>query len=453
MYSNERQQVVFEQGVAVEQLPRIVVSGVNHKQVPVALRERFSIKEETYCDALDYLLKESLVNEAVVVSTCNRVEVVSTISGNGTDDKTRVEGVETLFEKVSGVSRTDFSDHLYHLREADAVSHVFRVAAGLDSLVVGEPQILGQIKSAYRTAHSHGATSAVLNRLFHRAFGVAKEVRTRTQIGHHAVSVCYAARELASQIFGDLSDATVMLIGTGEIGTLALKHFNAAGVKSFFVVSHSLSRAAEVAESVDGVPLSLSNFQEFLPRADIIVGASQLMIGDPFCVREAMVKEALRERPGKPQFYIDLAVPRNFEATLGNVSDAFLYNIDDLEEVVQQNLDTRSIEVKRAEVIVDDAVDKFLSWLQRQAVEPSIKELSERCQLHKKIEVEKTMRRLRRAGFDERQCKLLSSAVEDLSDALIARALHRPFTVLKENAPHNQKVIALFREFFLNESE
>lgn len=434
----------------------IRLSGINHRSAPLALRERFSVMEQQQDSLLRQTLDRPEITEAVIVSTCNRVEIVASTPPDA--EEAFRESVDLLLENHAGVPRSEFTPSLYQYQRDSAVTHLFRVAAGLDSLVPGEPQVLGQLKRAYVLAKAQGATRALLNRLFHRAFGVAKAVRTNTKIGHNAVSVCYAARELAEQIFGDLSKASVMLVGAGETGALALKHFRSAGVRRFYVANKTFSRAALLAESVGGAAIELSSIGSVLSQVDIIIGASSLGQDAEPIVKRSTAEQSLGERRGDPQFYIDLGVPRNFEPSIESIADAFLYNVDDLESVVQNNLDSREAEFSAAEVIVDEEVARFLSWLKTRSVEPTIRDLHRRYEQYRDVEVSRTLRRLRRRGFTEAQCLELEAALQDMGTALVRKTLHRPISALKHStrltsSPEKDDTTARFRDYLLGNDE
>lgn len=423
------------------------VTGLSHRVADVELRERFAVPRERIASSLEAILDRGEVREAVLVSTCNRLEIVT--AGPTMNLEAGIqEAIAGFLEDVSGVGRDRFGPSLYHYAGRPAVSHIFRVASGLDSLVLGEPQILGQLKEAFRTAQSVGATSSLLTRLFSRAFGVAKTIRTRTNIGRNAVSVCYAAKELAAHIFGDLARARVMLLGAGEVGALAVKHFHAARVSEIFIVNKTLERALELANEYRGVPLSFSHLEHFLPQADIIIGACALESGAETLVNQATAKRAAKLRAGTPQFYLDLAVPRNFSSEIGELSDVFLYNIDDLKETVQRNLTSRALEVDRAEEIITDEVTKFCDWLDRRSVDRTIGEVIAGCTAMRQQEVDKTLRRLRRTLSAE-QLTAVKDALDDLSRSILAKTLHRPITLVRSRADREAEVVENFREMFL----
>jgi glutamyl-tRNA reductase len=429
---------------------KIRVSGINHHKANISLREAFAVDHDEAPKVLAKVLSKPGVKEAVIVSTCNRVEVVSAFDQFGVRDGFSTH-IEDIFSEYSGFKTEEFAGSLYHLKGKEAVAHLFRVSAGINSLVVGEPQILGQLKNAYQVACSQGTTSVLLNKLFHRAFSVAKAIRTHTRIGHNAVSICYAARELARQIFGDLSKASVMLIGVGDTGALALKHFKAAGVNQFFIANKTQARATELAGLVNGISLNLSNFKQFLAQADIVIGACALKRDDSHLLSKDDITNAQKLRPGRPQFYIDLGVPRNFCSSINQVPDAFLYSIDDLKEVVNKNLSSRELEVQRAEALVDLEVEKFCRWLNIHRLEPTIKRLKMQCLTHQNEEVRKTLRRLKHANLTPDQEHIVNQALHALCDSLLAKTLHKPITYLKDSAITNQELEDVFCELFLKD--
>lgn len=425
----------------------IVITGVSHHQADIAVRELFSVPPERIDSVVKTITSCSGVRGVVLLSTCNRLEVIAAVEQGAVSQYSAA--LRDVFEEIASIPREQFLPLLFSYSGEEAVCHLFRVSAGLDSLVVGEPQILGQLKAAYHDAQRRGSTTPLLNRFFHRAFGAAKSIRTNTRIGHHAVSVCFAARELAKQIFGDLVEARVMLVGAGETGELALKHFQAAGVRTFFLVNRSMERALELSQRVKGVVVALDQLPEFLYQADIVIGASGLPERNHYLVTEEHTLSAFKDRPGKPQFYIDLGVPRNFSPEIGNLPDAFLYNIDDLKQIVDQNMSDRMIERRRAEIIVREEVEKFMRWLHVRHLEPAVKGLKRQVELFQEQEMRKTLRRLKQEGFSELQCERLKTVFEDHSQGLLSKVLHRPITYVKHAALFNPLVETVFRDLFL----
>lgn len=434
----------------------VVVSGMNHRSAGIEFREKFAVSSHNSQKTLSVVLQTPGIKEAVVVSTCNRVELITSIVPQHTRSPSpEISSHEIrrtfqgIFEELSGLEGNRIAQNLYLYRDWDAVSHVFRVACSLDSMVVGEPQILGQLKEAYHLAQAVGATSALLNRLFHRAFGVAKVVRTKTNIGRNAVSISFAARELARKIFDDLGSATVMLLGAGEIGALTVKHFHSTGVKQIFVINRTVERAVDLASSIGAIPLRLEQLPQFLSQADIVIGTCMLSNESPPLVTQSMMKTALRHRPDKPQFFIDLSVPRNFSADLGDLPGVYLYNIDDLQEIVQNNLEGRTLEINHAEMLVNEEVERFFAWRNQQSVAPTIREFGHKLTVLKDNEIKTTLRRLRREGVSDNQQALFESALEDFSRALLAKTFHQPLTALKEHGTRDRALEELFRELFL----
>lgn len=428
--------------------PVLQVTGLSHHTADVELREKFSLSGSVQSEVLEKVIDLAEVEEAVVLDTCNRVELVVSAKPETKPEKL-AHALEGVLSGVSEVQRKAFSQFLYHHREKSAVNHVFRVASGLDSLVVGEPQVLGQLKDAYEQASKTGAAGRVLHRLFHRAFRVAKAVRTHTGISQNAVSVCFAARELALQIFGDLSDSTVLLLGAGDTGALALKHFASSGVEKFIILNKTVSRASELADLCSGTAASLEHIGDHLHKADVVIGAASLSTSDEYLVSGKQVEEALRERGNKPQLYLDLAVPRNISPAIDNLSDAFLYNVDDLEGVVRENINSRLAEAQRAEGIVALEVDRFWEWFEDFPVENSIRELAVRCDEYRNQEVEKTLKRLQRLGVSQEANGEFRAALDDMANAVLAKALHDPLTAVRGRGKDDPELLTFFRRVFL----
>lgn len=427
----------------------IAIVGVNHRSAPIALRERFALNDESEGNALRSILQLSTVDEAVVLSTCNRTEIITASSG-GHDVGA---GVDQILGSISGVGVDELRRALYKLDGKNAVAHLFRVASGLDSLVMGEPQILGQLKRAYERARQSGSTQTILNKLFHRAFGIAKAVRTRTAIGERAVSVGLVAKKLADEIFADLNDATVLLIGAGEMGALVLRYFASSGVRRIYVVNRSVDRAVELAEHFRALPASLDSLESLLPEADIIIGCAQAERGTSIISAEAS-EVARSRRDGRNQFYIDLGVPRNFDPEIGSVSECFLYTIDDLETVVSQNLDARTIEAAQAELIIAEGVDRFLGWWRERPAEEQIAQLLRDVESWKESEIQKTLRRLKGEGIDSAALEKIEPAIRKCSDAFAAKILSRPIRSVKGRSSETPAYLETFTELFLqSESE
>lgn len=364
----------------------LLLLGISHKTAPVELRERLDFQTRGVDGALRGLSGRGSVREVVVLSTCNRAELYAACEDL---DGARLDLVGFLNE-YHGVSAEAIAPHLYDFVDLDAARHLFRVAAGLDSLVVGEPQILGQVKEAHSAASNAQAAGPVLNRLFHSSFGVGKRVRTETGLGSGAVSVSFAAVALARKIFGDLRGRTVLVIGAGEMGKLTARHMKSQGVQQVTIVSRSMAHAARTAEAIGGA--SAAPWEEM----DIALGASDIVItatgaAAPILTK-AHVETVMRTRRHRPLFIIDIAMPRDVEAAAGEIEQVFLYNIDDLQATVRENLARRASEVTHAETIVGQEVDKFAGWLRSRGAIPTVVALRQRFETIRRAELERLLK-------------------------------------------------------------
>ncbi len=397
---------------------KLLLLGLNHRTAPVEVREKFALEKKDR-HPLELLKNEvPQANEAYFLSTCNRVEFLL-VTTAPEETLSRLKG---LLSRETGLPREAFEPHLYLLRDLEAVRHIFRVASGLDSLVLGEPQILGQVKEAYREAVEHRTTGPILNRLLHRTFSVAKRVRTETGIGSYAVSVSYAAVELAKKIFGSLKGKVALLVGAGEMAELAAQHLLAAGVERMLVANRTLSRAIELAERFRGEAYGLEELSECLLRTDIVISST----GAPgYVITREMVKPLLRKRRLRPLFFIDIAVPRDVEPAVNELENVYVFDIDDLKQVVEENLDRRRREALRAERIIEEEVLKFERWLRELAVYPTIKALRARAEAIRQRELARTLPRLRDLSPEERE------ALELMTEAIVQKLLHAPIAYLK----------------------
>ncbi len=399
----------------------IVLAGLSHKTAPVAIREKISFPEEKLPEALKNLTSRKGVSEAVILSTCNRVEVIAITSHiqDGIDE------IKKFIADFNGVPLDDLDNHLYSHTSEDGIRHTFRVASSLDSMVVGEPQILGQMKDAYQAALEHNFTGIILNKLFRKAFSVAKRVRTETNIASSAVSISYAAVELAKKIFGHLEDKRVLLIGAGEMCELAARHFVNSGIRELLVTNRTHERAEKLAGEFGGRTVLFDNIYLDLGEVDIILSST----GSPsFIVNAAQVKEALHKRRNAPMFFIDIAVPRDIDPEINNIDNAYLYDIDDLQGVVNANKKEREKEATAAEEIIESEISQFHSWLKTLDVTPTIVSLREKLETLRAYELEKMMANA--AGLSEAQKK----AIETATIAMINKILHAPISNLKKMA-------------------
>ena len=405
-------------------MPLILV-GLNHRTAPVGVRERLSIPEPKLPETTGALRTIDGVEGAAVLSTCNRVEAIVS-----TRDEDVIEPIVDWLAARAGAARAELEKHLYVLRHADVVQHLFRVASGLDSMILGEPQIGGQVKQAFVTAQELGTLDSLLGQLYENTMRVAKKVRTDTGIGEHAVSVPYAAVELARKIFGDLRGLQVLLLGAGEMGELTAEHLHQQAVKQVFVANRSYERAVELAARYDGAAVQFEHVDEHLSRCDIVIAST----GAPhYLIEPHHVTRALDVRRNRSLFLIDLAVPRNINPAVASIDGAYLYNVDDLQQVADANLALRQQKAQVAEQIVLREVDGFRRRLVAQDAVPTILELQQRLETIRAAELEKCLRKLGPITAEQR------SAVEMFSTQMVNKILHYPILQLRDGAEEPQE--------------
>jgi glutamyl-tRNA reductase len=415
---------------------RFSITGVNHKSAPVEVRERLAFDEPSLAAALLDLKGRPGFCEGMILSTCNRVEVALTC-----EDATASLAVDEFLADTRQVARDWVTPYLYHYEDSEAIRHLFRVAASLDSMVVGEPQILGQLKSAYALAKEHGAVSGFLDVLLTRAFNVAKRVRSETEIGANAVSVSYAAVELARDIFGTLDDKKVMIVGAGKMSELAARHLRRSGATHIYVTNRTNERAVEMAQIFDGKIVEYTKFMASLPEVDIVITSS----GAPhYIITRDEMKKVIDARRNRPMFLIDIAVPRNIEPSVNKLDNVFLYDIDDLQKVVDSNLKGRMHSAEEAEAIIREEVDRMMARLKTREVVPTIVSLQE--------QLEKL-----RAGELARMRGKFGSLTPEQEEALIAltkgiinKIAHGPISELRRqaNEPDGHQVVVAIRKVF-----
>ncbi|NCO65175.1 MAG: glutamyl-tRNA reductase [Candidatus Aquicultor secundus] len=397
----------------------IIVAGLSHKTAPVEVRETVTFPEQILSDALHMLTGYPSINEAVILSTCNRMEiyVVANDPDKGKDDVIR------FISDYHSLERDKLEKYLYFREGKNAILHLFRVASSLDSMVIGEAQILGQVKTAYNAAFEAEATSTVMNRLFRHGFSAGKRVRTETEIGESAVSISYAAVELAKKVFESLSGRTVMLIGAGEMIELTATHLLSNGVSNVIVTNRTYERAESLARKYNGVAVRFNDFVDQMVHADIVISST----GAPhYVVTKDHVSFVMQKRKNKPIFFIDIAVPRDIDPSAAKIYNVFAYDIDDLDSVVQTNLEERKKAATIAEEIVEHEVLSFSSWLATLEVAPTIASLRRMAEEIRQKELEKHLRKLPNLSEAE------LNTVNALTSAIINKLLHQPIVKAKE---------------------
>jgi glutamyl-tRNA reductase len=421
----------------------IILVGLSHNTAPVEVREKFCIPREGIKEFLGRMAGIPGAREGVLLSTCNRTEVLSIVEC-GAEVLTRVKG---LLAGIAGVSVDELNSYLYIHRGKDAVRHLFRVSASLDSMILGEPQILGQVKEAYGQAVESRFSGLVLNKLFHRSFFVAKRVRTETKIATQAVSVSYAAVELAKKILGNLEDKRALLIGAGEMSELAARHLTSQGVHEILVTNRTPSRAVELAQKLGGKAISFEDFSKELKNVDIILSST----GSPhYIIYYEQLTEVIRARKNRPMFFIDIAVPRDVDPNINEIDNVYVYDIDDLQGIVESNKEERKKEIQKAEEIVIQGVEAFNRWLNSLDIVPTILALRGRMEEIRKRELEKTLSLLKNVSEEERK------ALDLLTNSIINKILHHPISLLKhqQSRDHGKLYVEMTRRIFhLDEGE
>jgi glutamyl-tRNA reductase len=392
--------------------------GVSHRTAPVDLRERLDFSSRDLGAAVEALAMRPSAAESVVLSTCNRSEIYVASS----DPARAREDLVHFLSEYHDLSPDDFSPHLFSLSDADAAQHLFRVAAGLDSLIVGEPQILGQVKDAYQTAADRRCTGPLLSKLFHWSFGVGKRVRTETALGEGAVSVSFAAVALAKKIFGKLAGRRVLVVGAGEISTLTAQHLKTHGVAEIVITSRTEAHAEELAAAVGGRAVPWSSLTPALASADIVVTATGSQ--RPIITRVQVEGVTGRRRPD-PLFIIDIAVPRDVEPAVGDIEQVFLYNVDDLQTIVHENISRRGSEIQQAEAIVAGEVAKFAAWQRSRGAIPTVVALRQRFESIRKAELSRLEAKL---GALPPEAK---ARVDDVTRLIVEKLLLEPTAQLK----------------------
>ncbi len=416
----------------------IIIVGLNHRTAPVEIRERFSIDEKQIGEALYQLKSNPAIEEGLILSTCNRVEVCAVVK----ETDRGIEAVKNfLIQYRPGIPAESLTACLYMYSAGDCLRHLFRVASSLDSMIIGEPQILGQIKEAFDHAILHKTTGVILNKVFKKAISVAKRVRTETKIAERAVSISFAAVELAKKIFGKLDQKSVLLIGAGEMAELAARHFAGNGVQSISVANRSHERALELAKEFNGVPVKFEDFVVEMAESDIVLcstGAPHYVIGPE------EVSKVIAIRQNRPIFFIDISVPRNIDPQINKLDNVFLYDIDDLQLSVETNIRTREKEALKAEEIITEEIERFTRWFKSLDAIPMIVALKDRAEQIRQTELGRISGKLGTLTPAQQE------ALEGLTAAIVNKLLHSPLTVLKEelHSTNGNMILEAARKLF-----
>jgi glutamyl-tRNA reductase len=423
-------------------LVHLIVVGLNYRTAPVEVRERFALSEEEMHLALQGLKQTTGILEGVIVATCNRTEIYAVV------DRLHLCGhyIRAFLEQWFKIPRKEFNSHLYMYENDRAVEHLFRVTSGLDSMIIGETQILGQIRDAFLLAQEERATGTLFNRLFKQAITVAKRAHSETSIGESAVSVSYAAVELGKRIFGRFDDKTVMIVGAGKMSELTAQHLHANGAKEVLVVNRTLEKAEELAEKFQGSALAFDEALSRLKDADIVISSTG---AEKFVITRKHIETAMAARKKKPLFLIDIAVPRDIEPASGDIPNVFLYDIDDLEGIVETNLAKRRKEAAIIEGMIADEQEAYRQWYATLGVSPLIRALQEKAAAIQENTLESLLRKL--PELDERQVKV----IRKLTKSIVNQVIHDPILRIKELSTdkRSDEALKLFVQLFALEDE
>ncbi|WDP89860.1 MAG: glutamyl-tRNA reductase [Desulfobacter sp.] len=410
-------------------MSKIILIGANHKTAPVALREKLSFSGDETLAALEHFKQDDRIKEALVFSTCNRMEILY-IPETGD----QIDAVIQFISDHKQLPVSEFRSSLY-VHEGDAaIRHMFCVAASLDSMMVGEPQILGQVKQAYKTAVKVGASGVLLNRMMHKAFSVAKRVRKETGIGDNAVSISYAAIELANKIFSDLSTKSVMLLGAGEMAELAVEHLMNHNVKNIVVANRTFENALSLARKFNGSAVQFEEREAALADVDIIISSTG---ATEYVLTRDQVKRAMKARNHNTIFFIDIAVPRDIDPGINKVSNAYVYDIDDLKNIVETNIQQREQETVKAGRFVEEALVSFRKWMGSLSIVPTIKAINDKMTAIVDMEFEKTLSRLNHLAPED------VDAIRRMTRAIASRAIHDPVLFLRNTGDHRDDSLYL----------
>lgn len=420
----------------------IVVVGLNYRTAPVEVRERFAIADEDLPQALRQLRETKSVLEGTIVATCNRTEIYVVL------DRLHMCGhfIRTFMEQWFGIPRQEFTQHLYIYEDEQAISHLFRVACGLDSMVLGETQILGQVKRSFQWAQENKATGTWFNMLFKQAVTLGKRAHSETMIGESAVSISYAAVELGKRIFGAFHNKVIMILGAGKMSELTVKHLYANGAAEVIVANRTLGRAQELAHKFNGTPCTIEQAMDRLHQVDILISSTG---AQGYVLNADTLAQSMKLRKSRPLFMIDIAVPRDIDPAIGDISNVFLYDIDDLEGIVESNMEMRRAESIKIERMIRQEVESFNQWLKTLGVRPAIRALQERgADIHAET-LESLFNKL--PELDERQRKVISR----LTKSIVNQMNHEPIHRIKEMAAEKDgaEALDLFTRIFALEDQ
>jgi len=418
----------------------LIVVGLSHKTAPIEIREKLSFPSQEIKIPLQKIVNLPEIYEGVILSTCNRVEVFL----SSRDTEKAIQEIKNFLADYHQIPLGEITPHLYFYVDQEAVKHVFRVASSLDSMVVGEPQILGQMKDAYRWAVECKATGSILNRLLHKAFFVAKRVRTETNIGSSAVSVSFATVELARKIFDKIDEKNILLIGAGEMAELITQHLTSNGVQDLFVANRTFEKAHNLVKQFGGRAVGFDDISVYLPQADIVISSAS---ASHFVITPEQTATSLKIRKNKPMFMIDIAVPRTIDPRINDIPNVYLYDIDDLEGIVEANKLQRQNEARKAEEIVEKEKAIFFNWFKQQEIAPTIISLKKKLERIRRRELEKTLSKWR--TLDEKEKEKLNA----LTKSIVNKILHDPIAYLKNEGFKDSFSIEEIKNLFkLNES-
>jgi glutamyl-tRNA reductase len=414
---------------------KTVVIGLNHKTADVDLREKLAFNGPKLEEGIRQIRELPEIKETVIISTCNRVEIYLTVKDVGK----AFEAIKDFFVRFFEIRRESLDNALYLYDDMQAVRHIFRVSSSLDSMVVGEPQILGQLKDAFEFALERKTTGVLLNRLLKKSISVAKRIRTETKIAENAVSISFAAVELAKKIFDDLPEKTFMLLGAGEMAELAAKHMINSGVTNIVIANRTFETGCNLAKEFNGRAILFEDYLKELVHADILICSTG---AQKYVLMKDQMQKVMKERKNRPVFIIDISVPRNIDPEINDMNNVYLYDVDDLRGVVDTNILERQKEAKKAEDIIEEEIETFKKWLSSLDSVPTVIALREKAEAIKKEEIEKLLNRLPEIGEKEKK------AIEGLASSIVNKLIHAPTVALREDSEDKDIMIATIKRLY-----